>query len=156
MFYAWSFDAGANWSTNVPVSPEFNSYVGWPNQNKLGDYYHLVSDNAGGSLAWAATFNHEQDVYFLRLGDCNENGVHDGVDIADGTSLDVNGNGIPDECECLGDLDGSGDVGTGDLLLLLASWGPDQPGHPSDLDGDGNVGTSDLLHLLANWGPCPK
>ncbi len=24
-----------------------------------------------------------------------------------------------------------------------------------DLDGDGNVGTSDLLILFANWGPCP-
>jgi hypothetical protein len=26
----------------------------------------------------------------------------------------------------------------------------------ADIDGDGNVGTSDLLELLANWGTCPK
>ncbi|MCK6447960.1 MAG: hypothetical protein L6Q99_16325 [Planctomycetes bacterium] len=32
--------------------------------------------------------------------DCNQNGVADTSDIALGTSLDVNGNGIPDECEC--------------------------------------------------------
>ena len=88
--------------------------------------------------------------------DCNANGVPDECDIADGTSFDVNTNGIPDECECLPDIDGSGDVGDVDIGLLLAAWGPDQPGHPYDFDGDGNVGTSDLLHLLANWGPCPK
>jgi hypothetical protein len=31
--------------------------------------------------------------------DCNHNGVEDAVDIATGTSADVNHNGIPDECE---------------------------------------------------------
>jgi PKD repeat protein len=31
--------------------------------------------------------------------DCNRNGIHDACDIADGTSEDQNGNGIPDECE---------------------------------------------------------
>jgi len=31
--------------------------------------------------------------------DCNGNGIYDACDIADGTSLDVNMNGIPDECE---------------------------------------------------------
>ena len=33
------------------------------------------------------------------LEDCNENGVSDDIDIAEGTSEDNNGNGIPDECE---------------------------------------------------------
>ena len=31
--------------------------------------------------------------------DCNHNGVADAVDIAQGSSADANGNGIPDECE---------------------------------------------------------
>ncbi|UCC43862.1 MAG: thrombospondin type 3 repeat-containing protein [Candidatus Zixiibacteriota bacterium] len=31
--------------------------------------------------------------------DCNDNGVEDDVDISEGFSLDVNSNGIPDECE---------------------------------------------------------
>ncbi len=30
---------------------------------------------------------------------CNRNGVDDSVDIANGTSLDADLNGIPDECE---------------------------------------------------------
>jgi len=60
------------------------------------------------------------------LDDCNDNGVLDVCDIADGASADINGNGIPDECEgrnCAGDLDGDGDVDTSDLLALLGAWG---------------------------------
>lgn len=48
------------------------------------------------------------------------------------------------------DLDGDGVVGIGDLLQLLADWGP--CACPSDLDGDGAVGMSDFLLLLENWG----
>jgi hypothetical protein len=53
-----------------------------------------------------------------------------------------------------GDLDGNGVVGTADLLMLLAAWGPCPPEGdcPADLNGDGVVGTADLLTLLANWG----
>ena len=57
--------------------------------------------------------------------------------------------GSPD-C-CTWDLDGSGSVGTGDLLALFAQWGT--PGS-ADFDGDGTVNTVDLLILFANWGPC--
>jgi hypothetical protein len=31
--------------------------------------------------------------------DCNQNGIEDSVDIALGSSVDSNRNGIPDECE---------------------------------------------------------
>lgn len=57
--------------------------------------------------------------------------------------------------DVLGDLDGNGSVGAGDLLALLASWGkcPDLPETcPADLDLNGTVGAADLLILLANWG----
>ncbi len=53
---------------------------------------------------------------------------------------------------CPWDLDGSGSVGTGDLLTLFTQWGTDGP---ADFDGSGAVGTGDLLILFANWGPCP-
>jgi hypothetical protein len=116
LYYAWSHDGGRTWSPNLVASPPFDSFVGWPQQNKLGDYYDMISDEGGVNLAYAATFNGEQDVYFVRLGDCNGNGVHDSFDIADQTSLDVNGNGVPDECEP--DCNGNGipddwDIATG-------------------------------------------
>ena len=49
------------------------------------------------------------------------------------------------------DLDGDGDVGFSDLLILLSAWGPCAAACPADLDGDGVVGFGDLLFLLADW-----
>ncbi|MBT8484163.1 MAG: CRTAC1 family protein, partial [Phycisphaerales bacterium] len=54
---------------------------------------------------------------------------------------------------CPADLDGSGLVGFGDLLTLLAAWGG-CGGCSADLDGDGMVGPDDLARLLADWGSC--
>ena len=99
LYYAYSLDAGKTWSKNIPATPKWNSRIGWPKQNKIGDYYCMLSDKAKAKLAFAATFNGEQDVYYLELGDCNKNGVHDSTDIAKGTSYDANKNLIPDECE---------------------------------------------------------
>jgi len=66
LYYSYSEDGGLTWSENERLSEAFDPHVGWPNQNKMGDYFHMVSDDAGFSLAWAATFNGEQDVYFAR------------------------------------------------------------------------------------------
>jgi len=101
LYYAWSEDAGETWSANVAASPVFDPHLGWPQQNKLGDYYDMVSDDLGANVAYAATFNGEQDVYFLRIGtfDCNGNQIDDENDIAAGTSEDCNSNGVPDDCE---------------------------------------------------------
>jgi len=56
---------------------------------------------------------------------------------------------------CVGDLDGSGVVGFGDLLAVLSSWGPCPPTCPEDLDGSSAVDFGDLLRILTAWGPCP-
>ena len=52
------------------------------------------------------------------------------------------------------DIDGDGSVGTSDLLILLAQWGPCPPECFGDLNADGLVSTADLLELLSAWGPC--
>jgi len=74
LFYSWSTDGGVTWSPNVAVSNAFNPFEGYPNQNKIGDYITIVSDNTGGNVAYAATFNfnpnrgqHEEDVYYVRV-----------------------------------------------------------------------------------------
>jgi hypothetical protein len=67
LYYACSYDGGVTWTPNEQASPVWNSTAGWPRQNKIGDYYHMVSRTDGADLAWAATFNNEQDVYFLRI-----------------------------------------------------------------------------------------
>jgi hypothetical protein len=101
LYYSFSSNGGMTWSANERLSPIWDSFVGWPNQDKIGDYYQMTSDRVGANLAWAATFNNEEDVYYMRIGDydCNGNGVGDSLDIANGASRDDNHDGIPDECE---------------------------------------------------------
>jgi hypothetical protein len=75
LFYSWSTDAGVTWAPNVAVSTSFNPFEGYPQQNKIGDYITIVSDNTGGNVAYSATFNfdpnppahHEEDVYYVRV-----------------------------------------------------------------------------------------
>ncbi len=64
LYYSYSTDAGLTWSANERMSDFFDPHLGWPNQQKMGDYYHMVSDENGARLAWAATFNGEEDVYY--------------------------------------------------------------------------------------------
>ena len=67
LFYSYSTDGGVTWAPNIAVSDSFNPFLGYPNQNKLGDYLTIVSDNTGGNVAYAATFNQEEDVYYVRV-----------------------------------------------------------------------------------------
>lgn len=64
LYYSYSYDAGRSWSVNKQISDSFDPHLGWPNQNKMGDYFDMISDESGVHLAWAATFNGEQDVYY--------------------------------------------------------------------------------------------
>ena len=57
---------------------------------------------------------------------------------------------------CPWDLDHDGNVGSTDLLTLLAAWGPVPTPDPPDFTGDSIVGTVDLLIRRASWGACPK
>ena len=67
LYYAYSSDGGSTWSANEQASPTWSSMVGFPNQPKIGDYYDMTSDNDGADLAYAATFNGGQDIYYLRI-----------------------------------------------------------------------------------------
>lgn len=64
LYYSYSNDAGQHWTPDQRLSDSFDPHVGYPNQNKIGDYLHMISDNKGAHLAWVATFNGEQDVYY--------------------------------------------------------------------------------------------
>lgn len=55
---------------------------------------------------------------------------------------------------CLGDVDQSGAVDIGDLLILLATWGPCTGDCPADVNRSGAVDVGDLLVVLGAWGPC--
>jgi hypothetical protein len=114
IYYSNSSDGGLTWSNAIAISPTFDSFLGFPQQNKMGDYYHMRSDLVGADLAFTATFNEEEDVYYVRIGDrdCDGNGVGDGEDLASGGLKDCDDNEIPDVCEIAArpelDLDGNG------------------------------------------------
>jgi hypothetical protein len=103
--------------------------------------------------------------------DCDDDGVGDACAIASGASDDVNGNGVPDECECFvnpacaGDVNGDGIVNGADLGQLLLDFAvndgcPQGRGDTlfsTDLTGEGIVNGADLgqLLLLFDGLPCP-
>ena len=66
LYYSWSDDGGLTWAANRRLSPQFNHLLGFPQQNKMGDYIGMVSLNEYACIAYTATFNGEQDVYFVR------------------------------------------------------------------------------------------
>lgn len=67
LYYSYSQDGGRTWSVNKALSEAFDPHLGWPQQTKIGDYNHQRSDARGVHLAWAATFNGEQDVFYSYL-----------------------------------------------------------------------------------------
>ena len=79
LYYSNSIDQGETWSINEKISEQFNPQIGYPNQEKLGDYFDMISDNDMVHVAWAATFTGGQDVYYTRI-DPNLVGVSENKD----------------------------------------------------------------------------
>jgi len=92
----------------------------------------------------------ESDVFAY---DCNRNCIPDNEDVNSGTSLDENDNGIPDECECLTDLNGDGILDVNDVLAIIVNWGSTNA-PLCDLNGDGVVEVNDLIILISAWDSC--
>jgi len=177
LYFTSSSDGGQTWAPNQSLSDSFNHFLGYPQQDKLGDYFDMRSDQLGADLAWAATFNGEQDVYHTRIGaydcdgdgvadstqianenglDCNNNGILDSCEIAAGVAQDLNANGVPDACDppCLADINADGVVDTADLGGVVGAFG--EPGPFGDLNDDGAVDTADLGIVIMEFGTiCP-
>jgi hypothetical protein len=69
LYYCYSLDGGLSWAPNYAISPPFNSRIGWatPQQQKIGDYIGMISLDEAACIAYTATFNSEQDIYFVRI-----------------------------------------------------------------------------------------
>jgi hypothetical protein len=64
LYYSYSYDQGNTWSANEKLSAAFDPHLGYPNQDKMGDYFDMISDSTGAHLAWANTLNGEEDAYY--------------------------------------------------------------------------------------------
>ncbi len=160
LYYSYSWDGGLTWSPNRPITPIFNTHLPYAIVNgeerqadKMGDYTQLLSDANGAHIAYAATYNGEQDVYYLNVfPDCNNNSVSDVLDIQRRRVGDTNSNHTPDTCEAIsitGDIDGDKDVDQLDLNLVLAARNKPASGQndPRDLDGNGTINATDARKL---------
>jgi hypothetical protein len=107
-------------------------------------------------------------VYEQPVDDCNENGICDFDEIEKSPFLDVNDNGILDECEpgacCIGTEVVCTESTESYCLQFGGQWAgvgttcqavscPDSC--VGDLIDGGGVSVADLMLLLENWGPCP-
>lgn len=174
-YYAYSLDGGSTWLDQRPIGPAWNSHHGWPNQNKIGDYYDIHSDNVGVDLIYAATYNFnpdrnqgEQDVYYVRIGehdcnrnsigdeteiaaepglDCDQSGIPDSCEIAAGTLRDIDRNGVPDKCECFADWNGDGVVNSADFFAFAEAF---YAGN-TDLNRDGLINSQDFFDYLTAY-----
>lgn len=96
--------------------------------------------------------------------DCNVNSIQDARELMESPSGDMNGNGVPDSCECAvnpalccpADANRDGQVNGADIGILLYSWGPNPAFPAADIDRSGAVDGFDLAILLASWGPCAQ
>jgi hypothetical protein len=67
LFYSFSIDGGDHWSPNRRISEKFDTTIGYPSQDKIGDYNQIISEDSGVNIIYAATFNGGQDLYFMRV-----------------------------------------------------------------------------------------
>ena len=102
----------------------------------------------------------------LRInGDCNDNGVPDSCDLADGTEADLDGDGFIDACRAFplpdlfrrGDINGNGTVEPLIDAIALLEWvfvdGPAPPcSDAADVDDNGSNATLTDVIALVEWG----
>jgi hypothetical protein len=97
---AFSDDKGATWTDPTPLNPDAAS-------DSVDDKPDAVISLGPGQwlVAWSGSlggdYGADKDILLTRLAypDCNQNGLPDDVELADGTAADANGNGVPDECD---------------------------------------------------------
>ena len=148
----WGWITGEPWGYTNWASSEPNDFGGFPEDYLMMvtqdmRWYDIVLGGVFAPCAYSAVVEWSAD--------CDGDGIADKGQILQGQFLDVDGNGVPDTCECAGDVNDSGAVDGVDLAALLGAWGTDGQGQfVTDLDGDGIVGGADLAYVLGGWGPC--
>ncbi len=116
--------------------------------------YIRLNDTTGATLHGPKNYS-----ALAAMPDCNENGVDDFFEIADGSEKDVNENGIPDSCESLpGDMNCDGAVSVGDIngfvlaitdAAAYAAMFPDCNIDNADCSGDDTVSVGDINCFVA-------
>jgi len=116
-----------------------------------GEYSVVVANACGSTTSAAATLAVSSSPLDC---DCNVNGILDATDIAGGTSLDADLDGVPDECQLAfirGDADEDGAVTIADAIAVLSYLFLGDPQNclaNLDASDDGMVDIGDPVRLL--------
>ncbi|MSR42284.1 MAG: hypothetical protein EXS10_10365 [Phycisphaerales bacterium] len=106
-----------------------------------------------GGSTWTAEppSSQRRSVIVEYSSDCDADGVIDRIAVDIGLVVDLNGDAIPDRCQCLADLNRDATVDSADLVMLLGDWDLDTA---ADFDGSNRVDAADLVYLIDRWGAC--
>jgi len=119
----------------------------------------LTAIGAGGRIADCQMQLQPFDAAFTVVSappDCDGDGRIDSCAIAADPSLDMDHDGIPDTCRCVGDIVVDGFIDGTDLGILLMQWGQVGSGLAGDVNRDGAVDGMDLGLVLMGWGACGR
>ena len=121
--------------------------------NKIQVACNGDSDNCSGYTSETYVSVTEGETYLIRVGGWSSGSW--GGSGEEGTGqLVIDGPGEPCSTPpCPGDIDQDGSVGVSDLLTVVAMWG--ESGGIGDVDGNGTVGVGDVLAIVEVWGECP-
>ncbi|MFK7960273.1 MAG: S8 family serine peptidase [Phycisphaerales bacterium] len=125
-----SNNGGSSWAT-IEVA---GVSAGWTNVSfRIADY---MTPTANMRIRFTVTDNPNNSI------------VEAGLDALTFTSIECTANGSRSA-----DVNGDGVVNFGDLVLVLANFGPCTPGVfcSSDLDSDGEVDFTDVILVIGNW-----
>jgi serine protease AprX len=117
-------------------------------------------DGAAASIGYQTDGEHGDSWSYRQPGAVNPGVVLSLRSQGQAHSQDINQNGIPDDCECLGDLNGDSFRNVTDFTLFAAAYGS-EAGNPTynpyaDLNGDGFVNVTDFTVLASVYGQsCP-
>jgi hypothetical protein len=136
-FFSGVIDSPAMWNRALTPEQIEAVHVGTPDAHPTGLVGAWAFDEASGQMI-IDTSAANNDGFLGAVPD---------VDSADPLRVVI-------DPHCPADIDGSGEVGATDILLVIAGWGPCQGTCEADLNGDGDVGATDLLAVIAAWGTC--
>jgi len=153
----WIDQSAENWSGTIALPAEAVCPL-------VMEYYDNTG-NARARLRWqppGGTMVTIPADHLTPARDCNMNGVLDDCDLAAGTSFDIDGNGVPDECDPLrGDLNCDGLINDADIAVFVTALGgplaylSDQANCDwlsADCDWDGDVDFDDINPFVALLG----
>ncbi|MAI66241.1 MAG: hypothetical protein CMJ26_00005, partial [Phycisphaerae bacterium] len=159
-FYAPEKKDAERYSDNPWNYEIANNKIIWstlPFTGTLEDEFSGIFNEESNPLEWATLYNFSFD---CNIEPASARGIANNAELIGYRpnnggigNIEIAVKGPAIASNCIGDLDGSGEVDVQDLLIMIGDWGECEC--ESDFDSNGEVDVDDLLLLIGAWGVCP-